>query len=64
MKITREQMDYLLHKAEQHMVDIFATGEITVLMKEDAELVAASIPSIMADREYFRNEFDMIIGEA
>ena len=64
MKITKEQMDYLLHKAEEHMVRIFSTGEILSIMKEDPELFAASVPSIMMDREYFKSEFDMIIGEA
>ena len=64
MKITKEQMDYLLHKAEEHMVSIFSTGEILSIMKEDPELFAASVPSIMMDREYFKSEFDMIIGEA
>ncbi len=64
MKITKEQMDYLLHKAEEHMVNIFSTGEILSIMKEDPELFEASVPSIMLDREYFQTEFDMIIGEA
>ena len=64
MKVTKEQMDYLLHKAEEHMVSIFSTGEILSIMKEDPELFEASGPSIMVDREYFKSEFDMIIGEA
>ncbi len=62
--LNKRQMDYLLHKAEQHMVDIFSTGEILNIMHEDEELFDASVPTILMDREYFRNEFDMIIGEA
>jgi len=46
------------------MVSIFSTGEILSIMKEDPELFEASVPSIMVDREYFKSEFDMIIGEA
>ena len=46
------------------MVGLFASGEILEVMKNDIELFEASVPSIMLDREYFRNEFDMVIGEA
>tara|TARA_R100001163_G_C4940120_1_gene112330 strand:+ start:197 stop:418 length:222 start_codon:yes stop_codon:yes gene_type:complete len=64
MKITKGMMDRLIFEAESHMASMFSTGAILVVMKEDKELFEASIPSIVADREYFRNEFDMIIGEA
>jgi|TARA_B100000287_G_scaffold309790_1_gene293056 hypothetical protein len=64
MKISKRMMDSLIRDAEEHMVGLFATGEILRLLEEDRELLAASVPSILMDREYFRNEFDMIIGEA
>ena len=64
MKITKGMMDKLIQEAELHMVGLFASGEILEVMKNDIELFEASVPSIMLDREYFRNEFDMIIGEA
>ena len=64
MKITKGMMDKLIQEAELHMVGLFASGEILEVMKNDIELFEASVPSIMLDREYFRNEFDMVIGEA
>ena len=64
MKITKGMMDKLIQEAELHMVGLFASGEIVEVMKNDIELFEASVPSIMLDREYFRNEFDMVIGEA
>lgn len=57
-------MDNLLHKAEQHMVTLFSTGEIGNLLEEEAELMEVSLPSIIMDRDYFYSEFGMIIGEA
>ena len=62
--LTKQQMDSLLHKAEQHMVTLFSTGEIGNLLEEDAELMEVSLPSIIMDRDYFYREFGMIIGEA
>ena len=64
MKITKGMMDKLIQEAELHMVGLFASGEILRVMKEDVELFEASVPSIMLDRDYFREEFDMVIGEA
>ena len=64
MKITKGMMDKLIQEAELHMVGLFASGEILRVMKEDVELFEASVPSIMLDRDYFRDEFDMVIGEA
>jgi len=64
MKITKGMMDKLIQEAELHMVGMFASGEILRVMKEDVELFEASVPSIMLDRDYFREEFDMVIGEA
>ena len=64
MKITKGMMDKLIQEAELHMVGLFASGEILNLMKNDTELFEASVPSIMMDRDYFRDEFDMVIGEA
>ena len=64
MKITKGMMDKLIQEAELHMVGLFASGEILRVMKEDIELFEASVPSIMLDRDYFRDEFDMVIGEA
>tara|TARA_R100000734_G_C3251446_1_gene52902 strand:- start:419 stop:631 length:213 start_codon:yes stop_codon:yes gene_type:complete len=64
MKITKGMMDKLIQDAELHMVGLFASGEILEVMKNDIELFEASVPSIMLDREYFRDEFDMVIGEA
>ncbi len=54
----------IVQEAEQHMVDMFMTGEISKLLAEDPELLEMSIPSILSDKEYFRERFDMIIGEA
>tara|TARA_Y100000385_G_C13010349_1_gene601365 strand:+ start:596 stop:811 length:216 start_codon:yes stop_codon:yes gene_type:complete len=62
--LTKQQMDHLLHKAEQHMVTLFSTGEIGNLLEEEAELMEVSLPSIIMDRDYFYSEFGMIIGEA
>lgn len=62
--LTKQQMDSLLHKAEQHMVTLFSTGEIGNLLEEEAELMEVSLPSIIMDRDYFYSEFGMIIGEA
>jgi hypothetical protein len=62
--LTKQQMDNLLHKAEQHMVTLFSTGEIGNLLEEEAELMEVSLPSIIMDRDYFYSEFGMIIGEA
>jgi len=45
-------------------VGLFASGEILNVMENDTELFEASVPSIMMDRDYFRDEFDMVIGEA
>jgi len=64
MKITKGMMDKLIQEAELHMVGLFASGEILEIMKNDIELFEASVPSIMLDRDYFREEFDMVIGEA
>ena len=64
MKITKGMMDKLIQEAELHMVGLFASGEILNVMKNDTELFEASVPSIMMDRDYFRDEFDMVIGEA
>jgi len=64
MKITKGMMDKLIQEAELHMVGLFASGEILEVMKNDIELFEASVPSIMLDRDYFREEFDMVIGEA
>ena len=64
MKITKGMMDKLIQEAELHMVGLFASGEILRVMKEDIELFEASVPSIILDRDYFRDEFDMVIGEA
>ena len=64
MKITKGMMDKLIQEAELHMVGLFASGEILNVMKNDTELFEASVPSIMMDRDYFRKEFDMVIGEA
>ena len=64
MKITKGMMDKLIQEAELHMVGMFASGQILEVIENDTELLEASVPSIMLDREYFRNEFDMVIGEA
>ena len=64
MKLTKGMMDKLIQEAELHMVGLFASGEILNVMKNDTELFEASVPSIMMDRDYFRDEFDMVIGEA
>ena len=64
MKITKGMMDKLIQEAELHMVGLFASGEILEVIENDTELLEASVPSIMLDREYFRNEHDMVIGEA
>ena len=64
MKITKGMMDKLIQEAELHMVGMFASGQILEIMENDIELFEASVPSIILDREYFRNEFDMVIGEA
>ena len=64
MKITKSMMDKLIQEAELHMVGMFASGQILEVIENDTELLEASVPSIMLDREYFRNEFDMVIGEA
>ena len=64
MKITKGMMDKLIQEAELHMVGMFASGEILNVMENDTELFEASVPSIMMDRDYFRKEFDMVIGEA
>lgn len=64
LTLTKQQMDNLLHKAEQHMVTLFSTGEIGNLLEEEAELMEVSLPSIIMDRDYFYSEFGMIIGEA
>ena len=64
MKITKGMMDKLIQEAELHMVGMFASGQILEVIENDTELLEASVPSIMLDREYFRNEHDMVIGEA
>ena len=64
MKITKGMMDKLIQEAELHMVGMFASGQILEVIENDTELLEASVPSIMLHREYFRNEFDMVIGEA
>ena len=64
MKITKGMMDKLIQEAELHMVGLFSSGKILEVMEHDKELFEASVPSIILDREYFRNEFDMVIGEA
>ena len=64
MKITKGMMDKLIQEAELHMVGMFASGKILEIMEHDEELFDASVPSIMLDREYFRNEHSMVIGEA
>ena len=64
MKITKGMMDKLIQEAELHMVGMFASGKILDIMEHDTELFEASVPSIMMDRDYFRKEFDMVIGEA
>ena len=64
MKITKSMMDKLIQEAELHMVGMFASGQILEVMENDLELFEASVPSIMMDRDYFRDEFDMVIGEA
>ena len=64
MKITKGMMDKLIQEAELHMVGMFASGQILEVMENDRELFEASVPSIMMDRDYFRDEFDMVIGEA
>jgi len=64
MKITKGMMDKLIQEAELHMVGMFASGQILEVIENDTELLEASVPSIMLDRDYFRNEFDMVIGEA
>ena len=63
-KLNRKVLDMIVQEAEQHMVDMFMTGEISKLLAEDPELMEMSIPSILSDKEYFRERFDMIIGEA
>jgi|TARA_Y100001970_G_C14172779_1_gene825126 hypothetical protein len=63
-KLNRKVLDMIVQEAEQHMVDMFMTGEISKLLAEDPELLEMSIPSILSDKEYFRERFDMIIGEA
>ena len=63
-KLNRKVLDMIVQEAEQHMVDMFMTGEISKLLAEDPELLELSIPSILSDKEYFRERFDMIIGEA
>ena len=63
-KLNRKVLDMNVQEAEQHMVDMFMTGEISKLLAEDPELLEMSIPSILSDKEYFRERFDMIIGEA
>ena len=64
MKITKSMMDKLIQEAELHMVGMFASGQILEVIENDTELLEASVPSIMMDRDYFRNEHDMVIGEA
>ena len=64
MKITKSMMDKLIQEAELHMVGMFASGKILDIMENDLELFEASVPSIMMDRDYFRDEHDMVIGEA
>jgi len=64
MKITKGMMDKLIEEAKLNMVWLFASGEILNVMENDTELFEASVPSIMMDRDYFRDEFDMVIGEA
>ena len=64
MKITKGMMDKLIQEAELHMVGMFASGKILDIMENDLELFEASVPSIMMDRDYFRDEHDMVIGEA
>ena len=64
MKITKGMMDKLIQEAELHMVGLFSSGKILEVMENDLELFEASVPSIMLDREYFRNEHNMVIGEA
>ena len=64
MKITKSMMDKLIQEAELHMVGLFSSGKILEVMEHDKELFEASVPSIMMDRDYFRDELDMIIGEA
>ena len=64
MKITKGMMDKLIQEAELHMVGMFASGQILEVIENDTELLEASVPSIMLDRDYFRNEHDMVIGEA
>ncbi len=56
MKITKSMMDKLIQEAELHMVGMFASGQILEVIENDTELLEASVPSIMLDREYFRNE--------
>ena len=56
MKITKGMMDKLIQEAELHMVGMFASGQILEVIENDTELLEASVPSIMLDREYFRNE--------
>ena len=64
MKITKGMMDKLIQEAELHVVGLFSSGKILEVMEHDEELFDASVPSIMLDREYFRNEHSMVIGEA
>ena len=64
MKITKSMMDKLIQEAELHMVGMFASGKILEVIENDRELLEASVPSIMMDRDYFRDEHDMVIGEA
>ena len=64
MKITKGMMDKLIQEAELHMVGMFASGKILEVIENDRELLEASVPSIMMDRDYFRDEHDMVIGEA
>ena len=64
MKITKGMMAKLIQEAELHMVGMFASGKILEVIENDRELLEASVPSIMMDRDYFRDEHDMVIGEA
>ena len=64
MKITKGMMDKLIQEAELHVVGLFSSGKILEVMENDKELFEASVPSIMMDRDYFRDEHDMVIGEA
>ncbi|OUW62752.1 MAG: hypothetical protein CBD58_01230 [bacterium TMED198] len=53
----------VVHSIEMEMVDLWSTGEVTYVMKDDPEFITMIMTAVHFDREHFRG-LGMVIGEA